>query len=187
MFDSREPQRVQFLPLVVCGLSHLPQLPLQAAVAFQPLPVVAVELHKLVVLGGQRFIGLAQRDLQLLHLMLVTALLLLALVFDRGAVVLQRLASVLVLLFQRLGMRLVFRYARGQASDAFAELRDRWPNRDRAVLRVSRLLVRLESAQKRGLGSLQQLPEATGLDDLAAFQHDDPFAELGDFRRIVRD
>ena len=53
MFDSREPQRVQFLPLVVCGLSHLPQLPLQAAVAFQSLLIVAVELHQLVILGGQ--------------------------------------------------------------------------------------------------------------------------------------
>ena len=58
------------------------------------------EAEAVVVEARQRFVGLTQRDLQLLHLVLVAALLLLALLLYRGPVVLQRLAGVLVLLFQ---------------------------------------------------------------------------------------
>lgn len=59
-------------------------------------PGFAVELQQLVVLGGQRFVGLAQCHLQLLDLLLVPALL--ALLAHRRAVVLQRLEGVSVLL-----------------------------------------------------------------------------------------
>lgn len=52
--------------------------------ALQPLTVVAVELQRLVVLGRQRLVGLAQCHLQLLHLVLMPALLLLVLPLHRG-------------------------------------------------------------------------------------------------------
>ena len=57
-------------------------------------------------------------DLQLLDLLLVPALLLFALLPDGGAVVLQRLARVLVFFLDRPGVGLVFAQARSQPGDA---------------------------------------------------------------------
>jgi len=74
----------------------LRQFPFQAAVPFEPLTVVAVQLQQLVVLGGQGLIGLTQGDLQFLDLVFVPALFLVTLLLDRGSVMFQRLAGMLV-------------------------------------------------------------------------------------------
>ena len=89
-------QCVQFLLLGLRRLAGLRQFPFQAAVPFEPLTVVAVQLQQLVVLGGQGLIGLTQGDLQFLDLVFVPALFLVTLLLDRGSVMFQRLAGMLV-------------------------------------------------------------------------------------------
>ncbi len=71
VFGRCRAQGIELALLRVDGLAHLRHLPFQPGVAFQPLAVLTVELHQVVVFGGQRFVGLAQCDLQFLHLVLV--------------------------------------------------------------------------------------------------------------------
>ena len=84
---------LQRLPLTL----HLPRLHQQAL-------VVAVEPRQFVLLDDQALLQLTHLDLQLLHLRLMAALILLALLTGGGAVMLQRIAGMLVLVFQRLDL-----------------------------------------------------------------------------------
>ncbi len=58
VLGGRQAQRVALALLGVGPLACLRQFPLQAGLAFQPLAVFPVELHQVVVLGGQRLVGL---------------------------------------------------------------------------------------------------------------------------------
>ncbi|CEH61450.1 hypothetical protein XACJM35_2950002 [Xanthomonas citri pv. citri] len=122
VLGGRQAQRVALALLGVGPLACLRQFLLQAGMAFQPLAIVAVELHQVVVLGGQGLVGLPQGDLQLLHLVRVPTLLLLTLVLDRGAVVLKGFPGMVVLLFQRFRMGVVLGHANSQARDPFLQL-----------------------------------------------------------------
>ena len=92
----RLPQRIQLLVLRFRPLTDLGQFPFQASVPFEPLAVIAIELQQFVVFAGQGLIGLTQCDLQFLDLVLVSALFLVTLLLDRGSVMFQRLAGMLV-------------------------------------------------------------------------------------------
>ena len=61
-------------------------------------------LDGLLLLGCQGFVHGAQLSLQVLHLLLMLALILIALLFRRCSEMLQRLAGMLVFFFQRLAM-----------------------------------------------------------------------------------
>ncbi len=63
-----------------------------------------------MVLARDGVIGLSQLDLQSLHLVFVSALLLIALYLDCRTIVLQGIAGVLVFVFQRLNVRFVLRH-----------------------------------------------------------------------------
>lgn len=122
VLGGRQAQRVALALLGVGPLACLRQFPLQPGLAFQPLAIVAVELHQVVVLGGQGLVGLPQGDLQLLHLVRVPTLLLLALVSHGSPVVLQGFPGMLVLVLQRMGMTFVLGQSRREARDPLLQL-----------------------------------------------------------------
>ncbi len=62
-FGRRQAQRIELALLRLDGLAQLRHLLFQSSVTLQPLAVFPVELHQIMVLGGQRLVGLAQADL----------------------------------------------------------------------------------------------------------------------------
>ena len=79
-------------------------------------------MHGFLLLGDQGLIHGAQLGLQILHLLLMLALVLVALLLGRFPEMLQRLARVLVLFFQGLAMALFGREALLQVGHLLDEL-----------------------------------------------------------------